>query len=343
MSHALPPTLFKQLAPLNCLSEHRLSELLTEGRAVQIAAGKTVFHTDALAKKAFFLLAGTLQLQDATGHCIPLRPDSGLEIARAQAGLRHCSALTDSIVFSVDRQLLEQVVCWSETQKAHALDLALKEDTDVDSAWKQALLYSNLFNKVPSLNIAMIYQLLKPMRVAAGEYIIRQGDAGDACYFLRQGEAEVLRVNQNGSSEVLSVIGYGRCIGEDALIHDTLRNASVRMLTDGVLYRLDKQDFYQLLRLPVLPSVAVEKIDSADSSQLLLDVRSEQEAAASGLQASNVPLAALPLYLQQNREYLASLRQILVYCDSGQRSQAAVLFLQQAGLSACWLQGSLAA
>lgn len=338
MTSALPATLFKRLAPFNRLSEYRLAELLNEGRTFQIARGKTVFHAEALTQKAFFLLVGAVSLQHKNGTINVVRPDNDVEIAAYSSDVDHCLAEEDSILFSVDRKLLDQYVCWSETQQAHSLLLALNEETDIDSAWKQALLHSNLFNKVPPLNIAMIYQLLKPMRVVAGEYIIKQGDPGDACYFIRQGEAEVSRVQADGQHEVLASIGYGRCVGEDALIHDTQRNASVRMTTDGVLYSLAKQDFYQLLRQPKFPSIAIDQVRLDDQQELLIDVRSEQEAAHNSWGGINVPLAVLPLYIKQNSQYLAQFRRVLVYCDSGLRSQAAVSFLQQAGLDAHWIQ-----
>lgn len=340
MTSALPATLFKRLAPFNCLSEYRLTQLLNEGRTFQIARGKTVFHAEALQHKAFFLLVGALSLHDKHGAISTVRPDTELEVATARAGVAHCTALEDSIVFSVDRKLLDQYVCWSETQQAHALALALNEESDTDSAWKQALLHSNLFNKVPPLNIALIYQLLKPMRVVAGEYIIKQGDAGDACYFIRQGEAEVSRVQADGQHEVLASIGYGRCVGEDALIHDTQRNASVRMTTDGVIYSLDKHDFFQLLREPSFPRIAIDQVRLDGSDELLIDVRTAQEAARGGCGGMNVPLSVLPLYIRQYRDYLAQFRRVLVYCDSGLRSQAAVSFLSEAGCDAYWIEFS---
>lgn len=340
MTSALPATLFKRLAPFHCLAQYRLNELLSEGRTFQIARGKTVFHAEALAQKAFFLLVGALAVETNGGQTHIVRPDFSVEVAAIADDVLACRAHEDSIVFSVDRKQLDQYVCWSETQQAHALLLALNEETDTDSAWKQALLHSNLFNKVPPLNIALIYQLLKPMRVVAGEYIIKQGEIGDACYFIRQGEAEVSRVHSDGQHEVLASIGYGRCVGEDALIHDTQRNASVRMTTDGVIYSLAKQDFYQLLRQPKFPSLALDQIRLGASDELVIDVRTELEAAHGGCGGINVPLSVLPLYIKQNSAYLAQFRRVLVYCDRGLRSQAAVWFLQQAGIDAHWIQFS---
>ncbi|QKQ25874.1 cyclic nucleotide-binding domain-containing protein [Candidatus Reidiella endopervernicosa] len=47
-------------------------------------------------------------------------------------------------------------------------------------------------------------------------------------------------------------LGEGASFGEEALISDNPRNANVVMVTDGTLLRLNKQNFVELLKEPML-------------------------------------------------------------------------------------------
>jgi CRP-like cAMP-binding protein len=46
----------------------------------------------------------------------------------------------------------------------------------------------------------------------------------------------------------LAELGLGNTFGEEALISEDKRNATVRMLTDGALMRLKKADFLELMK-----------------------------------------------------------------------------------------------
>ncbi len=50
----------------------------------------------------------------------------------------------------------------------------------------------------------------------------------------------------------LAELGVGDTFGEEALIAEAKRNATVTMITDGVLMRLNKKDFRELMNEPLL-------------------------------------------------------------------------------------------
>ncbi len=50
----------------------------------------------------------------------------------------------------------------------------------------------------------------------------------------------------------LAELSVGDTFGEEALIAEAKRNATVTMMTDGVLMRLNKQDFRELMNEPLL-------------------------------------------------------------------------------------------
>ena len=77
----------------------------------------------------------------------------------------------------------------------------------------------------------------------AGTQIIRQGDLGDACYFLVQGSVQVETEDSTGDRRILAVLRPGHFFGEAALLAGGQRTASVRAATDCSLLVLPREDF----------------------------------------------------------------------------------------------------
>ena len=68
---------------------------------------------------------------------------------------------------------------------------------------------------------------------AAGQWIIREDEVGDAAYIVISGRCEVLK-RRPGAMESLRTLGPGEVFGETAILASTLRTASVRALTEVV-------------------------------------------------------------------------------------------------------------
>uniref|UniRef100_A0A0N5A6A8 cGMP-dependent protein kinase n=1 Tax=Parastrongyloides trichosuri TaxID=131310 RepID=A0A0N5A6A8_PARTI len=79
------------------------------------------------------------------------------------------------------------------------------------------------------------------MRVKAGEWVIREGDPGDRVFVIGEGQLEVSRENQ-----LLSTIGPGIVMGELAILYNCTRTASVRAISDVLLWVLDRQVFQMI-------------------------------------------------------------------------------------------------
>jgi predicted MFS family arabinose efflux permease len=79
---------------------------------------------------------------------------------------------------------------------------------------------------------------LTPVRMGAGEEIIRAGDRGDRFYVVGSGEVEVVLDGQTPRRE-----GAGAYFGEIALLRDVPRTATVRAATDVELFALDRDEF----------------------------------------------------------------------------------------------------
>ena len=95
-----------------------------------------------------------------------------------------------------------------------------------------------IFAPLPGGSLEHLASRLVPLRVDAGNVIVREGDAGDRFYIVADGEVEVSQYDR-----VVSELGPGGYFGEIALLRDVPRTATVTARTGVVLYALDRDDF----------------------------------------------------------------------------------------------------
>ncbi len=83
-----------------------------------------------------------------------------------------------------------------------------------------------LFAPLSLATVEHLSSRLAPVHADVGEWLMREGDPGDAYMLIETGEAEVSRFGQ-----VIGRLGPGDGLGEIALLHDVPRTASVIALT----------------------------------------------------------------------------------------------------------------
>ena len=139
----------------------------------------------------------------------------------------------------------------------------------------------------------------------------------------------------------LAELGDGDAFGEEALLSEGKRNATVIMESDGLLMRLSKEDFNHLLKEPMLKEVDLEQAKAmVKQGAVLIDVRMETEHKAGSIKGSvNIPLFMLRL----KAEGFDSKKKYICYCETGRRSQAAAYIMSEAGFDSHVLKGGLQA
>jgi rhodanese-related sulfurtransferase len=172
--------------------------------------------------------------------------------------------------------------------------------------------------------------------------VIRQGEEGDFFYVIVSGRCAVSRetpLNREGIR--LAELGIGETFGEEALISGAKRNATVTMLTDGVLMRLAKDDFNTLLNEPMLQWVDHEQaLEIVAKGGMWLDVRLPSEYEHWHIEPSlNVPLYFIRLKIKT----LDPAIPYVAVCDNGRRSSAAAYILSERGFEVHVLRGGIAA
>lgn len=108
-----------------------------------------------------------------------------------------------------------------------------------------------LFGGIGDTDIKAIQSFLQEEHFSKGEFLAREGEAGDRLYFICKGSVEVLK-RLNGSSGfdqvTLAIFGKGDTIGEMELIDIQPRSASVRALEDVLALSLSNQAMYEIYK-----------------------------------------------------------------------------------------------
>lgn len=340
---SIDKNLLQTFVPVNALSASQLDWLLDQQEVRGYKAGETLFHEGDEDNTTVYLLSGQIALTDGSnvtesvsaGDVVSWHP-----LDHVQPRRRTARALTDVSVVRFDSFRLDTILSWDQSAGYVILDINANAAYQHDREWMIRLLKSKLFHRVPPSNILEIFKRLRAQRHRAGEAIIRQGEQADCCYIIKQGVCEVaVEMGEESQPTPLAMLEEGQWFGEEALLSGKPRNATVTMATDGVLMRLDRQDFDALLREPVINTLpAGQVLTAAEEGAWWLDVRTSDEYDQQHLVgASNMPLNALRL----KSRLLDPAKTYIAYCDTGQRSATAAFLLKNAGLNVIVLDGGL--
>ena len=80
-----------------------------------------------------------------------------------------------------------------------------------------------------------------------GSVVIKEGDAGDAVYFIVKGHVEVIKQFEDGSERFLHTSGPGEPFGEMALLQEGGRTASVRASDSLTVLEIGREPFLNVL------------------------------------------------------------------------------------------------
>ena len=293
--------LLQTLVPVNALTVDHLNTLLRDQAVEMVYRGQSLFNFGDYDNHHVYLLSGEVNLSDDNGNVSTLNADDPacrFPLAHYQPRRYSAEATTDCSIIRFNSDLLDGMLAWDQAAHYIMLDIAAQRDLDEDADWMLTLLKSNLFYKVPPMNIRQVLNKFTPHYLSAGETVLRQGEIGDCCYFIKEGIAGVYQaVDEKSPFELVAELGVGRCFGEDALVNEAVRNASIVMHSNGVLMKLDKQDFFLLLKRPVVDSLNLAQArQRADGGSQWVDVRTQDEFEQGHCsQAINMPLNLLML------------------------------------------------
>jgi len=346
MSEGRPANIsqLRKLSPLDGMKNENLAALARKVTIEELPAGRTLFKEGDNTRRTFWLVAGMVELREGDRTVAMIRggtPESRTPLS-AKLPRRHTARAVDSIEYlAIDADLLDMMITWDQTGTYEVAELQAQFSSGGGDDWMTTLLQTKAFHRIPPANIQAIFMRMQRVACRTGEVVIQQGTEGDYFYAIVSGKCVVTRetpLNREGIR--LAELSVGDTFGEEALISEAKRNATITMLTDGVLMRLSKQDFRELMNESLQQWVTYpEARDIIAKGGKWLDVRLPSEFQNLAIEgALNIPLYFIRLKLatlDRNVPYV-------VYCDTGRRSSAGAFILLERGFDAYVLRGGLA-
>jgi len=338
----LSTELLRRLSPLNGLKRDNLAALARKVQIRELSPGQVLFKEGDSEKRTVYVISGLLELLDdgKVGEIIDGSKDEARNPVSPFFPRRVSARARDRVQYiSIDSDLLDVMLTWDQTGSYEVSELQGENNVGGDD-WMTMLLQAKAFHKIPPANIQAIFMRMQQINYKSGDVVVKQGADGDYFYVLTRGSCLVTRetpLNKEGIK--LAELIVGDTFGEEALISDAKRNATVTMTSDGSVMRLGKDDFKRLLNEPML-----EWVDQAGAEEIIknggqwLDVRLPSEFENQHKDgAINMPLYFIRLKintLDQNTKYV-------VCCDTGRRSSAGAYILSERGFQAYVLRDGI--
>ncbi|TDJ10562.1 MAG: cyclic nucleotide-binding domain-containing protein [Gammaproteobacteria bacterium] len=336
--------ILRKLSPLDGLQKENLDSLVKKTAIHSLEAGRVLFREGDQKKRTVYVISGELLLLSG-GEEVAVIEGGTKEAAHPVAHVipRKVTAKARTRVeyLAIDSDLLDVMLTWDQTGSYEVGELGLDTgDQAASDDWMLTLLQTKAFHKIPPANIQAIFMRMQQVNHTTGDVIIKQGDEGDYFYVVIKGSCNVTRetpLNKDGIK--LADLTIGDTFGEEALISDARRNATITMSSDGSLMRLAKEDFKSLLNEPMLKWVNKEQADEiVGNDGIWLDVRLPSEFENfHEPDAINIPLYFIRLKLST----LDKDKRYVVCCDTGRRSSAGAYILNERGFDAFVLRDGL--
>ena len=341
----------KELIPINELPQNLQKRLLERAQILDVKKSRFIFKQGDKDDYSYYLLDGEIELHaNKQVESVIQSGSDRAKYALSQLQPRQFSAKakTPLKILQIERNKLDQLMLLAQETTAAdptlrpgaAMEVDEVDGDGDDNDWMTQMLQSELFSRMPMANIHQLFALLEPIEKKAGEIVISQGEIGEHYYIISEGRCAVSRKPSPKSNDVkLAELKSGDSFGEEALISSSKRNATITMITDGVLMELAKDTFIELIKKPTLQSLKYTDAEAIinDGAQWL-DVRFPNEHQESSIKGSiNLPLNSLRIQtdkLNPDKKYI-------LYCDTGGRSSTGAFLLAERGYSVFFLEGGL--
>lgn len=319
----------KKFIPFDEFSDSQCSEITKKLTLTTVPANKLIFKRGESQAVCNFLFHGSVDLCDKDFNITKINADDDDNfLALDNYPIHEASAITttECTIASIDKDHLDLFLTWSEAFH-HSNELP----DDID--WMDSLLESDLFAKIPPANIQKLFSRFQEKSFNLGQKVVSEGDEGKSFFVIKSGKAIVTQ-KDTSSEKTLAALQTGDFFGEDSLISDTIRNASITMTSDGELMVLGKDDFITLLQEPATQHLTETELiamtEDSDRGIVQIDVRTTAEFKNQRSAANkNIPLSEL-------RESINLLESEFIYvlmCDGGRRSELGAYILSEAGLT----------
>lgn len=335
--------LLRIFTPLDGLKRDNLAALAQKVQIRELSPQQFLFKEGDTEKRTVYVVSGSLELlvDGKVEEIIKGGTDNAHNAVSPEFPRRASARARDRVKYiSIDSAMLDVMLTWDQTGTYEVADLQTSGAEDTGDDWMTMLLQTKAFHKIPPANIQAIFMRMQQINYKSGDVVLKQGSDGDYFYVLTRGRCTVTRetpLNKEGIK--LAELVVGDTFGEEALISDAKRNATVTMTADGAVMRLGKDDFRRLLNEPMLDWVSLNDAEEiVKNGGQWLDVRLPSEFENNHKEgAINMPLYFIRLKINTLKQDMS----YVLCCDTGRRSSAGAYILSERGFQAYVLQGGI--
>jgi CRP-like cAMP-binding protein len=209
----------RRFEPFARLPPAALIPMAEHARILRLPAGRWLVRPGRELSGRYYLLRGRVRLLEPDERVAAGSPRSRWPIYPGARG-----------VLTLSPVCLVRVSAEAADATAHAGEarLPLSRPQWLTEGWECRFLGSGAMGRVSLDQCQRLMRAMRPVDLAQGEMVVRQGDPGDTFFVLAAGRAEVSRGRRS-----LAVLEPGDQFGEDAVISGSCRNACVTMISDG--------------------------------------------------------------------------------------------------------------
>ena len=304
--------------------------------------GSTIIRSQEHDTPVCFLLEGCAEIRASFDNRIILTAGTqavqeSLQSYIARGSNAKIKAAEDCKILCVDPQQLDALLLKEHDYAIHYLDeggVSVDDDTLIDDDfqedWENVFICSSLAANLSNSMIPQLMSQLENIAVSTGDVIVKANTPGDYFYLIKQGTATV-QTAANGpfKGERFRLIA-GNYFGDEALVADTTRNATVTMATDGLLGRLNIGAFNELIKQRLIEPMSSEH-RSKSSEMKIIDVRFAAEFKQNHVQGTeNIPIS----FLRQKLDQLSLSSLYVLTPENDRRAELATYIMRQAGFQA---------
>ena len=119
-----------------------------------------------------------------------------------------------------------------------------------------------LFRKLSQSQMEKLVENFEPVELSPGERLFSQGDPGDSLYIVVSGKIRISRGPENHERQLATFV-RGDIFGEEALLYQQPRSATVSAIDQAQLLRLNKDKLAAILKdFPYIKSYLIATINS---------------------------------------------------------------------------------
>ena len=221
----------QRFEPLDSLDADKLNELANAASHINVRKGQSV--TTATPKdKIAYLLLGEVEKSTSgnANQSIKANTPQARQALVTPQDRAHVTVKKNSTLLIIDHGLLDFLLSWGNSG-----GLVVDEiDADQNSAnWMDGFMQSEAVHNLSPSNIQTLIAKIEPKEYQQNQVIFHQGDDPDFYYIVSSGRCAVMVEGKQ-----LVELTTGEAFGEEALITNSKRNATIQMSEGGIVLRL---------------------------------------------------------------------------------------------------------